>query len=72
MKATLKFKLNKERSEFETAMAGGKLLTILQEFDNYLKTFEDAEEQVRTEIGAEIREKLWDLMKDQNIDVWEM
>lgn len=69
MRAYLKFDLDKERPEFEIALAGQKLLSAIQELDNWLR---DEVKYRNRENLQEIRDKLSEILQDHGLDIWSM
>lgn len=67
MKAILKFKLPEEATEYKMAIFGSKYHNILFDFDQQLKIMEDNNDIKTVE---EIRNYLWELLKEENIDLY--
>jgi len=66
MEAILKFNLPEEAPEFKLAIFGSKYYNALFEFDQLLKNFQKNGHEKTVE---EIRDCLWELLKDENIDL---
>ena len=74
-KATLSFDLPEEASEFDTCIKGAKYISILQDFDNFLRgkikyAPEDMPEDVYKTF-EECRDKIHELANDEGISIWE-
>ncbi len=68
-KITLEFNLPEEDTEFETAVNGKHLATILWDLDQWLRDQE--KHQNRDEVGVtELREKIGDMLYDAGMS-WE-
>lgn len=71
-KATLSFSLPEEQSEFECATNGVSYISVLQEFDNYLRgrlKYEELSEEVEAALQA-ARDKLHEEMNDHDVVMW--
>jgi hypothetical protein len=71
MKATLEFNLPEETEEFETASNGWRYKSILCELDNHLRSkvkYENLNDK-DYEIYEKIREQLWGLIHDENVNL---
>lgn len=73
MRATLTFKLPEESLEHQQALNAGSVLCGLQTFDNYLrsKLKYEALTDEQYALYQEVREKLHDCMKENEVSVWE-
>lgn len=72
MKSKLIFNLPEENYEFELACNGGKYKSILCELDNFLRSklkYEDISD-VEYEIYENTRTRLWDLINEENLDLY--
>ena len=73
MKAILKFTLPEEQEEFETANNASKYYSVLWDLDQYLRNFvkypSDREDPILTDTMAKVRDELWRLMKEHNLDL---
>jgi hypothetical protein len=71
-KYTLIFKVPEEQSEFNVACNGGKYLTVLTELDNWLRDIMKYGEEGDQVLTAElVRERLYELLREQSIDLYE-
>jgi hypothetical protein len=72
-KATLEFNLPEEQDEFETANNASKYYSVLWDLDQYLRNFvkypSDREDPILTDTMAKVRDELWRLMKEHNLDL---
>lgn len=66
MKTILKFDLPDEEQEFNLAIKGKNMFTVLWNLDYYLKTYSPNDEKIQETYGF-IREKLHDIMYENNI-----
>jgi hypothetical protein len=72
MKAILKFTLPEEQEEFETANNASKYYSVIWDLDQYLRNFvkypSDREDPILTDTMAKVRDELWRLMREHNLD----
>ena len=72
-KATLTFDLPEEQDEFDTVNNAGKYYSVLWDLDQYLRNFvkypSDREDPILTDTMAKVRDELWRLMKEYNLDL---
>ena len=72
-KATIEFNLPEEQSEFDTANNASKYYSVLWDLDQYLRNFvkypSDREDPILTDTMAKVRDELWRLMKEHNLDL---
>lgn len=69
MIATFSFNLPEEQEEHNDALRGGSYHAVIQDFDNWLRNaikYEDKNE-IKTQ---EVRDKLWEAMKEHDLSVW--
>ena len=66
MKAILKFDLPDEEQEFNLAIKGKNMFTVLWNLDQYLGRYSPNDEKIQETYGF-IREKLHDIMYENNI-----
>jgi hypothetical protein len=73
MEAILKFNLPEEQDDFELAANAGKYYSILWDLDQYLRNFvkypSDREDPIMTDTMAKVRDELWKLMNEHNLDL---
>ena len=71
--AILKFNLPEEQSEFELVVNAGKYHSVLWDLDQYLRNFvkypSDKEDPILTDTMAKVRDELWKLMNEYNLDL---
>jgi len=71
--AILKFTLPEEQSEFDITSNAGKYYSVLWDLDQYLRNFvkypSDREDPILTDTMAKVRDELWRLMKEYNLDL---
>ena len=71
--AILKFNLPEEQSEFDITSNAGKYYSVLWDLDQYLRNFikypSDREDPILTDTMAKVRDELWRLMKEHNLDL---
>jgi hypothetical protein len=68
MKMILEFNLPDDAYEAKAAQCGSALLSILQEYDNRLRSY--CKHGDPSDYDAEkCREILWDLIKEENLDI---
>jgi hypothetical protein len=71
--AILKFTLPEEQDEFETANNASKYYSVIWDLDQYLRNFvkypSDREDPILTDTMAKVRDELWRLMKEYNLDL---
>ena len=63
---TLRFKLPEEQSEYDLARLGPQMHSVLSEFDQWLRS--EIKYANRNELGP-IRDHLWELLRDEGIDL---
>jgi hypothetical protein len=72
-KATIEYNLPEEQDEFETANNASKYYSVLWELDQYLRNFvkypSDKEDPIFTDTMAKVRDELWRLMREHNLDL---
>jgi hypothetical protein len=72
-KVILEFNLPEEQDEFDTANNAGKYYSVLWDLDQYLRNFvkypSDREDPNLTDTMAKVRDELWRLMKEHNLDL---
>jgi hypothetical protein len=72
-KATLTFDLPEEQDEFHTVNNAGKYYSVIWDLDQYLRNFvkypSDREDPILTDTMAKVRDELWRLMKEHNLDL---
>jgi hypothetical protein len=72
-KATLTFDLPEEQSEFDLANNASKYYSVLWDLDQYLRNFvkypSDREDPILTDTMAKVRDHLWVLMNEHNLDL---
>jgi hypothetical protein len=73
MKATLTFDLPEERSEHHDAIHGGEWRGIVWDFDQWLKGRLKHSElnQTEAEILEEIRDKIYEIVGDYSLDIYQ-
>lgn len=73
MKAILEFNLPEEQSEFDLANNASKYYSVLWDLDQYLRNFvkypSDREDPILTDTMAKVRDELWKLMNEHNLDL---
>ena len=73
MKAILKFNLPEEQSEFDLANNASKYYSVLWDLDQYLRNFvkypSDREDPILTDTMAKVRDELWKLMNEHNLNL---
>ena len=73
MKGTLEFNLPEEQSEFDLANNASKYYSVLWDLDQYLRNFvkypSDREDPILTDTMAKVRDELWRLMNEHNLDL---
>jgi len=72
---TLRFNLLEEGEEFETALQAGLFKGVIQDFDNYLRSInkhghEDFKDEKEQDAAQKIRDKLYELLQENNIQLW--
>ena len=70
MEATLKYNLPEEQNEFESAINGWKWSIAIWEFDQHLRSqikYNDKLSEGQCDTYQEIREKLWDVIRDKGL-----
>ena len=73
--ATLIYNLDEpnDHEEFELANNARKYYTVLWELDQYLrnsvKYSSDSEDSINTDTMAKVRDELWKLMNEHNLDL---
>jgi hypothetical protein len=71
--AILKYNLPEEQDDFELATNAGKYYSVLWDLDQYLRNFvkytSDREDPVLTDTMAKVRDELWKLMNERNLDL---
>jgi hypothetical protein len=74
-KATLEYNLNEpeDLEEFELANNARKYSLVLWELDQYLRNFvkypSDREDPILTDTMAKVRDELWRLLNEHNLDL---
>ena len=72
-KITVEYNLPEEQDEFDTANNAGKYYSVLWDLDQYLRNFvkypSDREDPILTDTMAKVRDELWKLMKEHNLDL---
>jgi hypothetical protein len=72
-KATLEYNLPEEQSEFEEVINAGKYYSVLWDLDQYLRNFikypSDNEDPILTDTMAKVRDELWRLLEEHNLDL---
>jgi len=74
-KATLEYNLNEpeDLEEFELANNARKYSLVLWELDQYLRNFvkypSDKEDPILTDTMAKVRDELWRLLNEHNLDL---
>jgi hypothetical protein len=72
-KAILEYNLPEEQSEFEEANNAGKYYSVLWDLDQYLRNFvkypSDREDPILTDTMAKVRDELWRLLREYNLDL---
>jgi hypothetical protein len=74
-KATLEYNLDlpEDLEEFELASNARKYSLVLWELDQYLRNFvkypSDREDPILTDTMAKVRDELWRLMKEYNLNL---
>ena len=72
-KVTIEYNLPEEQSEFEEANNSGKYYSVLWDLDQYLRNFikypSDREDPIFTDAMAQVRNELWRLMNEHNLDL---
>jgi hypothetical protein len=73
MKGTLEFNLPEEQSEFDLANNASKYYSVLWDLDQYLRNFvkypSDREDPILTDTMAKVRDELWKLMNEHNLNL---
>lgn len=70
MKAILEFNLPDEQSDFDNAVDGYKWSLAAWELDQHLRSklkYNDELTEEQYDICQEIRDKLWDILRDKNL-----
>ena len=73
--AILKFNLDEpeDHDEFQLAVNARKYSLVLWELDQYLRNFvkypSDREDPIMTDTMAKVREELWRLLNEHNLDL---
>jgi len=72
-RVTIEYTLPEEQDEFETANNASKYYSVLWDLDQYLRNFvkypSDREDPILTDTMAQVRDKLWELMKENNLNL---
>ena len=72
-KATIQYNLPEEQSEFDLANNASKYYSVLWDLDQYLRNFvkypSDREDPILTDTMAKVRDELWKLMNEHNLDL---
>ena len=72
-KITVEYNLPEEQDEFDTANNASKYYSVLWDLDQYLRNFvkypSDREDPILTDTMAKVRDELWRLMKEYNLDL---
>ena len=72
-KITVEYNLPEEQDEFDTANNASKYYSVLWDLDQYLRNFvkypSDREDPILTDTMAKVRDELWRLMKEHNLDL---
>jgi hypothetical protein len=72
-KATIQYNLPEEQSEFDLANNASKYYSVLWDLDQYLRNFvkypSDREDPILTDTMAKVRDELWRLMNEHNLDL---
>jgi len=72
-KATIQYNLPEEQSEFDLANNASKYYSVLWDLDQYLRNFvkypSDREDPILTDTMARVRDELWRLMNEHNLDL---
>ena len=72
-KVTIEYTLPEEQEEFETANNASKYYSVIWDLDQYLRNFvkypSDREDPILTDTMAKVRDELWRLMKEYNLDL---
>lgn len=73
MKGILEFNLPEEQSEFDLANNASKYYSVLWDLDQYLRNFvkypSDREDPILTDTMAKVRDELWKLMNEHNLNL---
>ena len=73
MEAIIKFNLPEEQDEFDNFNNAGKYYSVLWDLDQYLRNFvkypSDKEDPILTDTMAKVREELWRLMNEHNLNL---
>ena len=70
-KAILEFNLPEESEEFQIASHAGEYRYILSQMDNYLRSrikYEELPQPIHDAMQA-VRDKLWEFIKDENVEI---
>jgi hypothetical protein len=72
-KATIQYNLPEEQSEFDLANNASKYYSVLWDLDQYLRNFvkypSDREDPILTDTMAKVRDELWKLMNEHNLNL---
>ena len=72
-KVTIEYNLPEEQDEFEIANNASKYYSVIWDLDQYLRNFvkypSDKEDPILTDTMAKVRDELWRLMKEYNLDL---
>ena len=72
-KITVEYNLTEEQDEFDTANNARKYYSVIWDLDQYLRNFvkypSDREDPILTDTMAKVRDELWRLMKEYNLDL---
>ena len=72
MEATLKFNLPEEQPEFDNAVNGWKWSVAIWEFDQHLRSqikYNDKLSECECDTYEEIRDKLWEILKNKDLSL---
>lgn len=73
MEVILKFNLPEEQCEFDDFNNAGKYYSVIWDLDQYLRNFvkypSDREDPILTDTMAKVRDELWKLMNERNLDL---
>lgn len=71
-KLTLSFNLPEEQPELNAALNGSKYLSLLIDFDNYLRSrikYEENCSQQEIDLLTEVRSDFYEMMNERGIDI---
>ena len=72
--ATLKYKLPEEQSEYKLAAKAGDLMNALYDIVKHLRDitkYKEYKTQTESTLAWELRDEIWNILKEHNIDPYE-